>query len=68
MWKLLETTSFLYFTWGNAIMDTYRYCVYIPCDCKEYEPLLLLPIGLGIIIGNIPVSDKRLSVYIPKAL
>jgi oxaloacetate decarboxylase beta subunit len=58
MWKLLETTSFLYFTWGNAIMILVGLAFIYLAIAKEYEPLLLLPIGLGILIGNIPVNDK----------
>ncbi len=58
MWKLLETTSFLYFSWGNAIMILVGLIFIYLAIAKEYEPLLLLPIGLGIILGNIPVSDK----------
>ncbi|EIV99366.1 sodium ion-translocating decarboxylase, beta subunit [Thermoanaerobacter siderophilus SR4] len=30
---------------------------YISCDKKEYEPMLLLPIGFGIILANIPFSS-----------
>jgi len=31
---------------------------------KDYEPLLLLPIGMGIVVGNIPhASDMMLGVY-----
>lgn len=31
---------------------------------KHYEPLLLVPIGMGIVIGNIPVMDNMsLTVY-----
>lgn len=31
---------------------------------KDYEPLLLIPIGLGIIVGNVPpIKGMVLSVY-----
>jgi len=30
---------------------------------KNYEPLLLLPIGFGILVGNIPFGDMGLGVY-----
>ena len=33
---------------------------------KEYEPLLLVPIGFGIVVGNIPgVSEQAQGVYNP---
>ena len=58
MMKLLETTSFLYFSWGNVIMILIGLVFVYLAIAKEYEPLLLLPIGLGIILGNIPVNQK----------
>jgi len=30
---------------------------------KNYEPLLLLPIGFGILVGNIPFGEMGLGVY-----
>lgn len=58
MMKLLQTTSFLYFSWGNIIMILIGFVFIYLAIAKEYEPLLLLPIGLGIILGNVPVNDK----------
>lgn len=64
MFKLLETTSFLYFEWGNLIMIIVGLIFMYLAIAKEYEPLLLLPIGLGIILGNIPVNpDMAFGVY-----
>lgn len=31
---------------------------------KEFEPMLLIPIGFGILIGNIPFKDAGLQVGI----
>ena len=33
---------------------------------KEYEPLLLIPIGFGILVGNIPFNETR--DYVKKVL
>lgn len=47
-------TAFANFTFGHAIMIMVGlFFIYLAIK-KEYEPLLLVPIGFGIIIGNIP--------------
>ena len=56
---------------GYYMLD-YRYIIMIMVGCffiylgiaKEYEPLLLVPIGFGILVGNIPVfKGLGLSIY-----
>ncbi len=56
---------------GYYMLD-YRYIIMILVACifiylgiaKEYEPLLLVPIGFGILVGNIPVfKGLGLSIY-----
>ncbi|MDA3809610.1 MAG: sodium ion-translocating decarboxylase subunit beta [Spirochaetaceae bacterium] len=48
----------------NAIMIVIGIIFITLAIAKHYEPLLLLPIGFGIIIGNIPfVSSMALGVY-----
>ena len=63
-YDFLETTGFYLMTPGNAIMLVIG-CVFIALAIiKDYEPLLLLPIGFGIIVGNIPYqADMSLGVY-----
>ncbi len=50
--------------WGNVVMIVIG-CVFIYLAiAKEYEPLLLLPIGFGAVVGNIPyIEGMALGVY-----
>ena len=43
-------------TWGNVLMMGVGGLLIYLAIAKEYEPALLLPIGLGVIIGNLPLS------------
>jgi carboxybiotin decarboxylase len=44
------------FTWGNALMITVGLVLIGLAIIKEYEPVLLLPIGFGCILANIPMA------------
>ncbi len=46
----------LSFTPGNAIMITVGLALVYLAVAKEYEPVLLLPIGFGCILANIPLA------------
>ncbi len=62
--EFLKTTGFASMTWGNAIMIAIGVAFIILAIRKDYEPLLLVPIGMGAIVGNIPViPGMALSVY-----
>lgn len=62
--EFLKTTGFWTMTWGNAIMIMIGIAFITLAIRKDYEPLLLVPIGMGAIIGNIPVIEgMSLSVY-----
>ncbi len=51
-------------TWGNLIMILIGIVFIFLAITKDYEPLLLVPIGMGAIVGNIPlVEGMSLSVY-----
>jgi len=51
-------------TWGNAIMIVVGIFFVCLAIIKDYEPLLLLPIGFGAVVGNIPsIQGMALSVY-----
>jgi len=64
LWDFIETTGFAQMTWGNAIMIVIGLIFIGLAIIKDYEPLLLLPIGFGVIVGNIPtISSMALSVY-----
>lgn len=62
--ELLNTTGFAMMTWGNAIMIVVCIVFISLAIIKDYEPLLLLPIGFGAIVGNIPsIQGMALNVY-----
>ena len=64
LFEFLNTTGFAMMTWGNAIMILVGIIFVSLAIIKDYEPLLLLPIGFGAIVGNIPsIQGMALSVY-----
>src|SRR5690606_12202201 len=64
--KFLEYTGFANLTWGHLIMIAIGiFFIYLAIK-KEYEPLLLIPIGFGILVGNIPFVENiglQLGIY-----
>lgn len=52
--KLLE--GFTNFPWQNGVMIVVGLVLIILAIVKEYEPMLLLPIGFGCILVNLPLS------------
>jgi oxaloacetate decarboxylase beta subunit len=63
-YEFLRTTGFAQMEWGNAAMIGIGTVFIALAIIKDYEPLLLLPIGFGIIVGNIPfIEGMALSVY-----
>jgi carboxybiotin decarboxylase len=62
--EFLSTTGFVNMSWGNLIMILVGIVFIFLAIKKDYEPLLLVPIGMGAIVGNIPtVPGMALSVY-----
>ncbi len=63
-YDFLQTGAFGHFTWGHLLMILVG-CVFIwLAITKDYEPLLLVPIGFGILIGNIPYRfGMNIGVY-----
>ncbi len=62
--QLFETTAFAGMEIGNVAMILIGIAFISLAILKHYEPLLLVPIGFGIIVGNIPaVAGMTLSVY-----
>ncbi len=56
--EFLKYSGFANVTWGHIIMILAGgVCIYLGI-AKNYEPLLLIPIGFGIIIGNIPFLES----------
>jgi carboxybiotin decarboxylase len=61
----LSSTGFAWMTFPHALMIVIGIVFITLAITKHYEPLLLIPIGMGIIVGNIPYEPGRmmLSVY-----
>ncbi len=49
-------TGFAAFTWGNAVMLCIAGVLLYLAVVKKFEPLLLLPIGFGMLLANLPLS------------
>lgn len=52
--QFMGYTSFANFTTGHMIMILIGLAFIYLAIAKEYEPMLLIPIGFGMLIGNIP--------------
>jgi len=62
--QFLQTTGFAQMELGNLIMIAIGMTFIALAIRKHYEPLLLVPIGMGIIVGNIPyMHTMSLGVY-----
>lgn len=62
--NFLSNTGFASLNWGNVIMIVIGIVFITLAIRKDYEPLLLVPIGMGAVVGNIPtVEGMALSVY-----
>ena len=60
----LSTTAFATMILGNGLMIVIGIIFISLAVIKDYEPLLLVPIGFGIIVGNIPsIQGMSISVY-----
>ena len=51
-------TAFAHITWGHVVMICVGLFFISLAIIKHYEPLLLIPIGFGIIVGNIPFAEN----------
>ncbi|QEG33787.1 sodium ion-translocating decarboxylase subunit beta [Bythopirellula goksoeyrii] len=62
--QLYQTTAFPNMQLGNLAMIAIGLAFVYLAIAKHYEPLLLIPIGFGIVVGNIPaVQGMSLGVY-----
>ncbi|MFP4545042.1 MAG: sodium ion-translocating decarboxylase subunit beta [Candidatus Kapaibacterium sp.] len=62
----IEFTGFANVTIGHLVMITVGLVFIYLAITKEYEPLLLVPIGFGILIGNVPFVENiglQLGIY-----
>lgn len=66
--QFFQYTGFANLTYGHAIMIAVGLIFIFLAITKDYEPLLLIPIGFGVLIGNIPFLESanlQLGVYEP---
>jgi oxaloacetate decarboxylase beta subunit len=64
--QFMRYTAFANFTLGHVIMLIVALIFLYLAIVKDYEPLLLVPIGFGILIGNIPFlegANLQLGIY-----
>jgi len=62
--EFYQTTAFAELRIGNVVMIVIGMTFIYLAITRHYEPLLLVPIGFGVIVGNIPsVAGMALSVY-----
>lgn len=52
----------LHLTWGNLVMMVAGGVLIYLAITKEYEPLLLLPIGVGAILANLPLTGMTAGI------
>ncbi len=64
--EFIGFTAFANVTWGHIVMICVGLFFINLAITKHYEPLLLIPIGFGIIIGNIPFAEDaglQIGIY-----
>jgi len=62
--QFFEYSAFGNITWGHVIMIFIGLIFIYLGIAKEFEPLLLVPIGFGIIVGNIPFfPGMKIGIY-----
>jgi oxaloacetate decarboxylase beta subunit len=54
---LLSRSGFANLSWGNWVMFAVGGTLIFLAVRKKYEPLLLIPIGFGAILANLPLAD-----------
>ncbi|MCY1722618.1 sodium ion-translocating decarboxylase subunit beta [Prolixibacteraceae bacterium Z1-6] len=70
LFNFYEFSGFANVSWGNLIMMLVGFVFLFLAIKYDFEPMLLIPIGFGILVGNIPmfqVADfnLKLGVYEP---
>ena len=67
--QFLSNTGYYLVDFRNIIMLLVGSLFLYLASAKEYEPLLLLPIGFGIMVGNIPFfKGFGLGIYEPNSV
>ncbi len=55
--ELVRQSGFANLTWGNWVMFAIGGVLIFLAIAKKYEPLLLIPIGFGAILANLPLGQ-----------
>lgn len=55
--QIWQSTGIANFEWGNILMIAIGLLLIYLAIAKNFEPLLLLPIGFGGILANIPIAE-----------
>ncbi|HMB22012.1 MAG: sodium ion-translocating decarboxylase subunit beta [Chloroflexota bacterium] len=58
----------LHFTWGNAVMIAAALVLIYLAVYKEIEPVLLLPIGFGCLLANIPLAGMTAGTTVAQGM
>lgn len=70
--ELFLETGFLYVDWRMIVMWAVVCVLFYLAVCKEFEPLLLIPIAFGALLANLPtegvVNKPAGAVIRPKTL
>ena len=62
--QFLQYTGFANMTWQHIVMICIGIAFITVAIVKDWEPLLLVPIGFGMIIGNIPFTEGlQIGIY-----
>ena len=56
LFPVIQSSGFFNLTWGMPVMWAIGLTLIFLAISKGYEPLLLLPIGFGIILANLPLA------------
>ncbi len=56
-WKLLGQSGFAHLSLGHLVMFVVAGVLIYLAIVKQYEPLLLIPIGFGAILANLPLAE-----------
>jgi oxaloacetate decarboxylase beta subunit len=57
LFSIFMTSGFFYIEWNMMVMWAIGFGLIYLAIAKNYEPLLLLPIGFGILLANLPLAD-----------
>ena len=62
--QFLQYTGFANLTWQHIVMIVIGIAFITVAIVKDWEPLLLVPIGFGMVIGNIPFTEGlQIGIY-----